>query len=73
MKLRGRHIAGGACVVVGATAYIWLMAAELVPTAVELGAAFGVGVASSVAWAGLTVGALAVVFFIDRVLSTSRR
>ena len=57
----------------GATAYVWLMAAELVPMAVELGAAFGVGIASLVAWAGLTAAALAVVFCIDRVLSTSRR
>ena len=39
MKLNRRQIAGGACILVGTVAYLWLMAAEVVPTAVDLAAA----------------------------------
>ena len=69
MKLKGRHIAGGACIVGGAGAYLWLMAAGLVPTAVELSANLGVPVPAPAVWLGLTAAALVVVFGVDRVLS----
>ena len=37
MKLKVRHIAGGACVLGGAGAYLWLMTAELVPSGCGIG------------------------------------
>ena len=66
MKLKVRHIAGGACVLGGAGAYLWLMTAELVPTAVELAAAFGMSAPAPAVWFGLTAAAVAVVFGVDR-------
>ena len=69
MKLTGRQAAGVALVAGGVVAYLWLMAAELVPAAVELTAIFGAPVSVPVAWVGLTTAALAVVFGVDRVFS----
>ena len=53
MKLNGRQTAGVAFIVGGAAAYLWLMAAEVVPTAVDLAANLGVPVSVSVTWIGL--------------------
>ena len=72
MKLTGRQIAGGACMVGGAFAYLWLMAAELVPAAVELTTTLGAPVSVPVAWVGLTAAALAVALRLDRALSRRR-
>ena len=72
MNFSRRQIAGGACIVGGIAAYIWLMAAELVPVAVELTTALGAPVSVPVAWVGLTTAALAVVFGVDRVFSRRR-
>ena len=69
MKLRGRQIVGGAFVVGGVGAYLWLMAAELVPMSLELTAAVGIPASSPVAWVGLTAAALAIVAVLDRGLS----
>ena len=72
MKLRVRHIAGGACVVGGVGAYLWLMSAELVPTTVELAGRLGVPASAPAAWFGLTAAALVVVVAVDRGLSRRR-
>ena len=69
MKLNGRQTAGVACIVGGAAAYLWLMAAEVVPTAVDLAAEFGMYAPAPAVWIGLTVAALAVVFGVDRAFS----
>ena len=72
MKLNRRQIAGGACILVGTVAYLWLMAAEVVPTAVDLAAALGMSAPAPAVWVGLTVAALAVVFGVDRAFSRKR-
>ena len=72
MKVGGHQTVGGMCVVGGVVAYVWLMAAALVPTTVELVAAFGVPVAAPLAWIGLTAAALAVALGLDRGLSRRR-
>ena len=66
MKLNRRHIAGGACMVGGTVAYLWLMAAEVVPTALELAASLSVPASAPVAWVGLTAAVLVIVFGVDR-------
>ena len=73
MKSKARQIVGGIFIVGGAVAYVWLMAAELVPAAVELAEAFGVPLPGPVAWIGLTVAALAVTLVVDRRLSRNRK
>lgn len=72
MTLKGRQIAGGACMVGGAVAYLWLMAAELVPAAVELTAILGAPVSVPAAWVGLTAAALVVALRLDRALARRR-
>ena len=72
MKLNGRQTAGVACIVGGTAAYLWLMAAEVVPTAVDLFAEFGMSAPAPAVWFGLTAAALAVVFGVDRVFSRKR-
>lgn len=72
MKLTGRQIVGGALVAGGAVAYLWLMAAELVPAAVELSTALGAPVSVPVAWVGLTAAALVVAVGLDRALARRR-
>ncbi len=49
MKLTGRQIVGGAFIAGGVGVYIWLMAAELVPAAVELTTILGASVSVPVA------------------------
>ena len=68
MRLSRRQIAGGACIVGGMIAYFWLMAAEVIPTALDLAASLGMPASTPIAWTGLTVAALAVVFGVDRTL-----
>ena len=72
MKLTGRQVAGGAFIAGGVVAYLWLMAAELVPAAVELTTTLGAPVSVPVAWVGLTAAALAVALRLDRALSRRR-
>ena len=72
MKMNGRRTAGGTCILVGMAACLWLMAAEVVPTAMELVANLGVSVPVPVTWIGLTVAALAVVSGADRAFSRKR-
>ena len=72
MKLNGRQIVGGLCFVSGSGAYVWLMAAALVPTAVGLAANFGVSATAPGAWIGLTAAALAFVLGVDRGLLRKR-
>ena len=72
MKLNRRQIAGGACILGGTVAYLWLMAAEVVPTAMELAAEFGMSAPVPAVWVGLSVAALAVVFGVDRAFSRKR-
>ena len=72
MKLKGRQAVGGAFVVGGIAAYLWLMAAELVPASLELAAALGIPASAPVAWVGLTAAALATVAVVDRGLSRRR-
>ena len=70
--MRRRQIAGGSCVVMGVGAYLWLMAAEVVPTALDLTASIGMPTSAPVAWVGLTTAAFAVVFGLDRTFSRKR-
>ena len=72
MRLKGRQVVGGASIAGGVGAYLWLMAAELVPTTVELAAAFGMSAPAPTVWTGLTIAALAVVFGVERALSKKR-
>ena len=48
------------------------MAAEVVPTALELAGNLGVPATAPVAWVGLTAAAFAVVFGLDRTFSRKR-
>ena len=72
MKLNRRQTAGLACIVGGTVAYLWLMAAVVVPTALELAGSLGVPVFAPIAWIGLTAAAFAVVFGVDRTFSHRR-
>ena len=72
MRLKVRHIVGGACIVGGSAAYLWLMSAELVPTALELAGNLGLSASAPAAWTGLTAAALVVVMAVDRGLSRLR-
>ena len=56
----------------GTVAYLWLMAALLVPTALELAAGLGVPLPVTVAWVGLTAAALLVALGVDRAVSRKR-
>ena len=69
MKLQRRQIAGGACILGGTVAYLWPMAALVVPTAVELAANLGMPSHVPATWTWLTAAALLVVFGVDRVFS----
>ncbi|MDE2715789.1 MAG: hypothetical protein OXI33_02095 [Chloroflexota bacterium] len=72
MKLSRRQIAGLACITGGTVAYLWLMVAMVVPTALELAGSLGVPTSVSVAWTGLSAAAFAVVFGVDRAFSYRR-
>ena len=72
MKLKERQIVGRACMVGGAVAYLWLMAAELVPATVELTTTLGAPVSVPVAWVGLTAAALVVALGLDKAFSRKR-
>lgn len=72
MKLSRRQTAGLACIVGGTVAYLWLMAANVVPTALELAGSLGVPAFAPIVWSGLTSAAFAVVFGVDRALSHRR-
>ena len=72
MKLNGRQLAGGACILGGTVAYLWLMAAQIVPMATELAANLGVHVPVPFTWIGLTAAALIVVYGVGRVFSRKR-
>ena len=56
----------------GTVAYLWLMAALVVPTALELVASLGVPSSVPVAWFGLTAVALLVVLGVDRTVFKKR-
>ena len=56
----------------GTVAYLWLMAALLVPTAQELSAGLGVSSPVPVTWVGLTAAALLVALGVDRAFSRKR-
>ena len=72
MKMSKRQMAGGACMLGGTVAYLWLMAALVVPTALELVASLGVPSSVPVAWFGLTAVALLVVLGVDRTVFKKR-
>ena len=72
MKLSRRQMAGVACILGGTVAYLWLTAALVVPTALELAASLGAQSPVTVTWIGLTVVALLVVLGVDRVFSRKR-
>ncbi len=72
MKLQRRQIAGWACILGGTVAYLWLMVALVVPTALELFAGLGVPSPVPVAWVGLTAAALLVVLGVDRAFWRKR-
>jgi len=56
----------------GTVAYLWLMAALVVPTALELSAGLGVPSSVPVTWVGLTTAALLVALGVDRAFSRKR-
>ena len=72
MKLQRRQMAGGACMLGGTVAYLWLMAALLVPTALELSASLGVPSSVPVTLVGLTASTLLVALGVDRAFSRRR-
>ena len=72
MKFQRRQIAGGACILGGSVVYLRLMAALLVPTALELSASLGVPSPVPVTWVGLTTAALLVALGVDRAFSRKR-
>ena len=69
MKPKRRQIFGWICVVVGVGVYLWLMAAEVVPTALELSGNIGMSVSARDAWLGISAIAIAVALSLDRWLS----
>ena len=72
MNLQRRQIAGWACILGGTVAYLWLMAALVVPTVLELSASLGVLSSVPVTWVGLTAAALLVALGVDRAFSRRR-
>ena len=56
----------------GTVAYLWLMAALVVPTALELSASLGVPSSVPVTWVGLTAAALLVALGVNRAFSRKR-
>ena len=72
MKLNRRQTAGSACIVGGTVAYLWLMVAMVVPTAMELAGSLGAPAFAPIAWFGLTAAAFAVVFGVGRTFSRKR-
>ena len=72
MRMSRRQMAGGTCMLGGTVAYLWLMAALVVPTASELAAGLGAPSPVPVLWIGLTAVALLVVFGMDRTFSRRR-
>ena len=72
MKMSRRQMAGGACMLGGTVTCLWLMAALVVPTALELSASLVVPSPGPVTWVGLTTAALLVALGVDRAFFKRR-
>ena len=64
-----RYLSGGACIVGGTAARLWSMAAEIVPTALELAGNLGMSASARGIWWGITAIVIAVALGLDRWLS----
>ena len=63
------YLSGSACIVGGTAAYVLLMSAEVVPTALDLAGNLGMSVSARAAWWGNTAIAIAVALGLDKWLS----
>ncbi len=73
MRPKGYQIFGFICVVIGVGTYLWLMAEEVVPTALELSGNLGMQVSLRDAWFGISAIAITVALYLDRWLSRKVR
>ena len=66
MQLNGYQIIGGFWIIVALIGYVWWMAAQVVPTTVELAAVLGMSVSAPAAWIVLTTIALLLALGVGR-------
>ena len=66
MHINGYQIIGGFWIIVALIGYVWWMAAQVVPTTVELAAVLGMSVSAPAAWIVLTTIALLLALGVGR-------
>ena len=66
MQLNGYQIIGGFWIIVALIGYVWWMAAQVVPTTMELAAVLGMSVSAPAAWIVLTTIALLLALGVGR-------
>ena len=66
MQLNGYQIIGGFWIIVALIGYVWWMAAQVVPTTMELAAVLGMSVSAPAAWIVLTMIALLLALGVGR-------
>ena len=66
MHINGYQIIGGFWIIVALFGYVWWMAAQVVPTTVELAAVLGMAVSAPAAWIVLTTIALLLALGVGR-------
>ena len=66
MQLNGYQIIGGFWIIVALFGYVWWMAAQVVPTTMELAAVLGMSVSAPAAWIVLTTIALLLALGVGR-------
>ena len=66
MHINGYQIIGGFWIIVALFGYVWWMAAQVVPTTMELAAVLGMSVSAPAAWIVLTTIALLLALGVGR-------
>ena len=66
MHINGYQIIGGFWIIVALFGYVWWMAAQVVPTTMELAAVLGMAVSAPAAWIVLTTIALLLALGVGR-------
>ena len=66
MHINGYQIIGGFWIIVALIGYVWWMAAQVVPTTMELAAVLGMSVSAPAAWIVLTMIALLLALGVGR-------
>ena len=66
MHINGYQIIGGFWIIVALIGYVWWMAAQVVPTTMELAAVLGMSVSAPAAWIVLTTIALLLALGVGR-------